>query len=82
MDDEISTKLLKFCSAEFPFYIVSSMEEGIFPDAMKIVRVTPIPKAGDIKCRSNYKPISVLCALSKISTQLRMQFGDQKFLNY
>ena len=32
--------------------------------------MTPIHKAGDIKCRSNYRPISVLCALSKISEKV------------
>ena len=72
--DRIPTNLLKFCSAELVPILShinnASLEEGIFPDALKIASVTPIYEAGDIKCRSNYRPISVFCALSKISEKV------------
>ena len=72
--DRIPTKLLKFCCAELSPILTdinnASLQEGVFPDALKIARVTPIHKAGDIKCRTNYRPISVLCALSKISEKV------------
>ena len=43
-----------------------SLSTGIFPDKLKIARVTPVFKSGD-KCElSNYRPISVLPCLSKI----------------
>ena len=74
LHDRIPTKLLKFCCAELSPILTdinnASLEEGVFPDALKIARVTPIHKAGDIKCRTNYRPISVLCALSKISERV------------
>ena len=43
-----------------------SLSTGIFPDKLKIARVTPVFKSGD-KCElSNYRPISVLSCFSKI----------------
>ena len=46
------------------------MTDEIFPDQLKIARVTPIHKAGDTKSLTNYRPISVLPVFSKISEKL------------
>jgi len=43
-----------------------SLSQGVVPDALKIARITPVYKAGDITCINNYRPISVLTAISKI----------------
>ena len=43
-----------------------SIEKGVFPDALKIARVTPLFKGGDPSNISNYRPISVLPCFSKI----------------
>ena len=43
-----------------------SLEEGIFPDDLKTVKVTPIFKAGNENDFGNYRPISVLSCFSKI----------------
>ena len=76
-------------------YIFSlSLKNGIFPDLLKIAKITPIFKKGDKAELSNYRPISVLPAISKllervvynriyghlISNQLlyKKQFGFQK----
>ena len=40
------------------------------PDELKIARVTPVPKAGDLKLTPNYRPISILPVLSKIFERL------------
>ena len=44
----------------------SSLSLGIFPDSMKIVKVTQVFKAGKKELVSNYRPISVLPCFSKI----------------
>ena len=48
-------------------YIFSnSLAQGIFPEEMKIARITPIYKGGDKENVINYRPISVLRCFSKI----------------
>ena len=42
------------------------LSQGIFPDRMKIAKVTPVFKAGDKNRIGNYRPISVLGSFSKI----------------
>lgn len=44
----------------------SSISNGIFPDVWKIAKVTPLHKKGPRDDVNNYRPISVLCCLSKI----------------
>jgi hypothetical protein len=46
--------------------INASLEAGVFPDNLKIARVTPIYKEGEKDLVSNYRPISVLNCISKI----------------
>ena len=43
-----------------------SIEKGVFPDGLKIARVTPIYKGEGSSDVSNYRPISVLPCFSKI----------------
>ena len=43
-----------------------SLQAGIFSDPMKIAKVTPVFKTGDLTEISNYCPISVLLCFSKI----------------
>ncbi len=59
------------------------METGIFPDLLKIAKITPIYKKDDEIEFSNYRPISLLPAISKIfekviSTQTYEYFTKQK----
>ncbi len=47
-----------------------SLMTGVFPDKLKIARVTPIFKSEDKLIMSNYRPVSVLPVFSKILERL------------
>jgi hypothetical protein len=42
------------------------VQTGMYPDLLKISRITPIYKSGPKNCISNYRPISILKNLNKI----------------
>ena len=46
--------------------VTLSFKHGIFPDRLKIACITPIFKQGQTHNVENYRPVSVLCSLSKI----------------
>ena len=43
-----------------------SLVEGVFPQPLKLARVIPIHKGGSKTDVSNYRPISLLAAISKV----------------
>ena len=67
-------------------YIINlSLEQGVFPDSLKIAKVIPIFKQGSRSSCNNYRPISVLSALSKIFekcilNQLKFYFMTEDIL--
>ena len=68
--DKISNKLLKKLRPVVltPLVIIfnRSMEEGVFPDAMKIADTVPLHKAKCSEDCNNYRPISLLLTISKV----------------
>ena len=46
-----------------------SLEKGVFPDDLKIAKVTPIYKTGDSSDISKYRLVSILPCFSKILEQ-------------
>ena len=42
------------------------LDSGIFPSGLKISKILPILKKGDVHSLNNYRPISMLPAISKI----------------
>ena len=95
---DISMFVLKKCSAfisgKLSRFINSFINEGCFPDILKIGKITPIFKKDDPQKLGNYRPISVLPIFSKIFEKIiysrlysflssmnviyRMQFGFRK----
>ena len=43
-----------------------SIKQAIFPDSLKIVKVTPVFKSGAKDNARNYRPISILPVFSKV----------------
>ena len=43
-----------------------SLQQGIFPNELKIARIIPLYKSGNKKSANNYRPISLLPSFSKI----------------
>jgi hypothetical protein len=72
--DNLSVNTIKNCSDQLagPLSMIfnKSIEEGIIPDDLKIAKITPVYKSDDKKTVSNYRPISVLPAFSKILERL------------
>ena len=43
-----------------------SLQEGVFPDLMKLARVVTLFKSRDVTLPDNYRPISLLPVISKV----------------
>ena len=68
--DDISGRIIKECSKEISPSLTMlfnmSLGSGIVPDMWKEANVVPVFKKGDKTQCSNYRPISLLCIISKI----------------
>ncbi len=68
--DGLSVKLVKSIKTDIvkplTFIINQMLETGIFPDKLKVAKVMPLFKKGDDTVFANYRPISLLPALSII----------------
>ena len=68
--DGISSSLIKEAKDQISNIITliinQSISTGIFPDKLKIAKVVPVFKKDDIHLPGNYRPISLLPAISKI----------------
>ena len=70
----IPPKLIKWaCNLLAPYLKIlfnKCLEEGSYPQALKIAKVTPIHKEGDKNDLNNYRPISVLSQFNQIFERL------------
>ncbi|XP_057314221.1 uncharacterized protein LOC130655476 [Hydractinia symbiolongicarpus] len=82
--DQISSNVLKNCFNELKSPLLhifnSSLITGIVPKKLKIARVVPVLKAGEVCKVSNYRPISILPCFSKILERI-MYNRVYSFLN-
>lgn len=82
--DGISTKTIKCLKnllvEDLSNCINRCLELGIFPDSLKVAKVSPIFKSGIRTDPGNYRPISVLPVLSKIFERI-LYNRVEKYLN-
>ena len=68
--DNVSTILLKeispLISSPLTLILNQSLTTGIFPDKLKIAKIIPLFKKDDPHYFDNYRPISLLPAISKV----------------
>ena len=81
--DQISSKLLKkngpIISKHLCLIVNRLLCTGIFPGRLKLAKVIPLFKKGDKLLFENYRPISLLTAISKIFE--RVVFNLQNMLH-
>ena len=72
--DGVYPLILKVCSESisvpipilFLYLINESMKSCSLPDEWKVHKIVPVPKTSDLSRVQNYRPISLLCILSKV----------------
>ena len=66
MSTEFLKTLVPVLLRPLPLIINQSSTTGIFPDQLKIAKVLPIHKKDETTAMDNYRPISLLPAISKV----------------
>jgi len=72
--DDVALGVLKHTANELSGVLAQvfncSLEQGVFPDQLKLAKVVPIFKSGDRLKVSNYRPISILSPFAKLLEKL------------
>ena len=68
--EEFRLKLANFFAEAICFYFKKSLENGKFPNCLKLVNTTPVFKKGARTSKNNYRPVSILHVFSKIFERL------------
>ena len=83
--DNLSTNLLKKISLSISSILSTtinqSLSTGIFPEKLKIAKVLPLFKKGKDNIFDNYRPISLLPAISKVFEKIVFKQLYDYFLN-
>ena len=77
-DDIDSNVIIKvYNEISYPLFMIfhSLFHEGIFPEQLKVAKVSPIFKVGDIEERGNYRPISVFPIFSKVLERITVMYN-------
>ena len=72
--DGIPPIILKHCALALykPFHqlFLLRLKQGCLSSEWKVHRITPVPKSGDLTSVKNYRPITLLCTISKVLERL------------
>ena len=72
--DDIPSKILKLVAKPLSFWLSKFyncfIDKGLYPSILKMARVIPIHKGGNLSSVSNYRPISTLLSVNKIFEKL------------
>ena len=77
-DDIDSNVIIKvYNEISHPLFMIfhSLFHEGIFPEQLKVAKVSPIFKVGNIEERGNYRPISVFPIFSKVLDGITVMYN-------
>ena len=76
--DDISAMLLKvsspYISQPLAYICNLSLQEGKCPDELKIANVIPLYKSDDVMTFNHYRPVSLLCVLSKVFEKIMYEW--------
>ena len=68
--DNLRSSILKlslpFICTPLTYLSNLSLQEGVFPEELKIANVIPLLKCDNQELFNNYRPVSVLCSVSKV----------------
>ena len=67
---DLMKKIAPAVSPPLTFIYILSLETGIFPESWKISRTIPLFKSGSKSNPSNYRPIGIINAFSKVQEKL------------
>ena len=72
--DKIPAKVLKWAIDLFAPILTKlfnkCIEEGVYPDSLKLARVTPVFKGGNQNETTSYRPISILTQINRVFEKL------------
>ena len=72
--DDIPVKFVKLAkehlASPLQYIIDNCITQSTFPEAWKVARISPIPKVDQPLCEADYRPVSILPALSKVFERL------------
>ena len=81
-DDFVSNVIIKlYDEISYPLFMIfhSSFNEGIFPEQLKVAKVSPIFKISNTEELGNYRPISVLPIFSEVLERITYNKTHQYF---
>jgi len=83
--DHLSTSLLKkiigYIHKELTIIINQMIKSSIFPNDLKVAKIIPIYKKGNPELFTNYRPIALLPAISKVFEKILSKQIHEHFIN-